>query len=134
MQDTHKITIGIDLGTTNTCAAIVKDGVVTFLELEPGSQTMPSAVRFVDRKEEEVVIGRLAKRFAISKPKEVFVSFKSLMQNEDWKNDPKTVEHYKIGDKQLTPTDIAAKILKHIYDVAQTSHFAQEGIIDNIEK
>lgn len=133
MQDTHKITIGIDLGTTNTCAAIVKDGVVTFLELEPGSQTMPSAVRFVDRKEEEVVIGRLAKRFAISKPKEVFVSFKSLMQNEDWKNDPKTVEHYKIGDKQLTPTDIAAKILKHIYDVAQTSHFAQEGIIDNIK-
>lgn len=125
--------IGVDLGTTNTCAAIVKDNVVTFLELEPGSQSMPSAIRFVDRKTDEVILGRLAKRFAISKPKEVFVSFKSLMQNEDWLNDPKMVEHYKIGDQQFTPTDMATKILEHVFEVAQNSSFASEGIIDNIK-
>lgn len=32
-----KITVGVDLGTTNTCAAIVKDGIAKFLELEPNS-------------------------------------------------------------------------------------------------
>lgn len=128
-----KITIGVDLGTTNTCAAIVKDRIATFLELEPGSQTMPSAIRFVDRKADEILVGRLAKRFAISKPKEVFVSFKSLMQNEEWLNDPKLVEHYKIDGKQYTPTDMAAKLLTHIYDVAQKSPLASENVINNIK-
>lgn len=133
MLERNKITIGVDLGTTNTSAAIFKDGVVTFLDLEPGSHIMPSAVRFVDRKEEEIVVGRLAKRFAISKPKEVFVSFKSHMQNEDWKNNPEIVEHYKIGNNQLTPTDIATIILKHIYEVAQNTPFAQDGTIDSVK-
>ena len=128
-----KITIGVDLGTTNTCAAIVKDNIATFLELEPGSQTMPSAIRFVDGKTDEIIVGRLAKRFAISKPKEVFVSFKSLMQNEEWLNDPKLVEHYKIDGKQYTPTDMAAKLLTHIYEVAQKSPFANENVINNIK-
>lgn len=124
--------IGVDLGTTNTCAAIVKDNIATFLELEPNSQTMPSAVRFVDGKTDNVVMGRLAKRFAITKPKEVFVSFKTLMQNEDWLKDPKLVEHYKIGEQQFTPTDMAVRILSHIYHIAQTTSFAMDGIIDNI--
>lgn len=128
-----KITIGIDLGTTNTCAAIVKDGIAKFLELEPNSLTMPSAVRFVDGKTDNVVIGRLAKRFAIVKPKEVFVSFKTLMQNEEWLNDPKIVESYKIDGKQFTPTDMAAKLLAHIYEVAQSSEFATDGTINNVK-
>ena len=128
-----KITIGVDLGTTNTCAAIVKDGIAKFLELEPNSLTMPSAVRFVDGKTDNVVIGRLAKRFAIVKPKEVFVSFKTLMQNEEWLNDPKIVDSYKIDGKQYTPTDMAAKLLTHIYEVAQSSEFAAEGTINNVK-
>ena len=128
-----KITVGVDLGTTNTCAAIVKDGIAKFLELEPNSLTMPSAVRFVDGKTDNVVIGRLAKRFAIVKPKEVFVSFKTLMQNEEWLNDPKIVDSYKIDGKQYTPTDMAAKLLTHIYEVAQSSEFAAEGTINNVK-
>lgn len=130
----RKICIGVDLGTTNTCAAIVKNNVVMFLNLEPNSQTMPSAIRFVDGDPNNVVIGRLAKRFAITKPKEVYVSFKTLMQNEDWLNDPKIVEHYKIGNQQFTPTDMAAKILAYIYKVAQETSFAsEEGVINNIK-
>lgn len=129
----ENITIGVDLGTTNTCAAIVKDGNVKFLELEPNSLTMPSAVRFVDGKADNVVIGRLAKRFAIVKPKEVFVSFKTLMQDEEWLNDPKIVERYKIDGKQFTPTDMTAKLLTHIFDVAQSSEFATEGTVNNIK-
>lgn len=133
MKNTKKkVIIGVDLGTTNTCAAIVKDNIATFLELEPNSQTMPSAVRFVDGKIDNVVIGRLAKRFAITKPKEVFVSFKTLMQNEDWLKDPKLVEHYKVGEQQFTPTDMATKILAHIYEVAQKTSFAIGEIINNI--
>lgn len=128
-----KITVGVDLGTTNTCAAIVKDGIAKFLELEPNSLTMPSAVRFVDGKTDNVVIGRLAKRFAIVKPKEVFVSFKTLMQNEEWLNDPKIVDRYKIDGEQYTPTDMAAKLLTHIYEVAQSSEFATEGTINNVK-
>lgn len=130
----RKSCIGVDLGTTNTCAAIVKDNIVTFLNLEPNSQAMPSAIRFVDGNPDNVVIGRLAKRFAIAKPKEVYVSFKTLMQNEDWLNDPKIVEHYKIGDRQFTPTDMAAKILAYIYKIAQETSFAnEEGGINNIK-
>lgn len=128
-----KITVGVDLGTTNTCAAIVKDGIAKFLELEPNSLTMPSAVRFVDGKTDNVVIGRLAKRFAIVKPKEVFVSFKTLMQNEEWLNDPKIVDCYKIDGEQYTPTDMAAKLLTHIYEVAQSSEFATEGTVNNVK-
>lgn len=128
-----KITVGVDLGTTNTCAAIVKDGIAKFLELEPNSLTMPSAVRFVDGKTDNVVIGRLAKRFAIVKPKEVFVSFKTLMQNEEWLNDPKIVDRYKIDGEQYTPTDMAAKLLTHIYEVAQSSEFATEGTVNNVK-
>lgn len=129
----RKICIGVDLGTTNTCAAIVKDNIVIFLDLEPNSQTMPSAIRFVDGDPNNVVIGRLAKRFAITKPKEVYVSFKTLMQNEDWLNNPKVVEHYKVGEQLFTPTDMAAKILGHIYQVAQSTSFAEEGEINNIK-
>ena len=128
-----KITVGVDLGTTNTCASIVKDGIAKFLELEPNSLTMPSAVRSVDGKTDNVVIGRLAKRFAIVKPKEVFVSFKTLMQNEEWLNDPKIVDRYKIDGEQYTPTDMAAKLLTHIYEVAQSSEFATEGTINNVK-
>jgi molecular chaperone DnaK len=128
-----KITIGVDLGTTNTCAAIVKDGIAKFLELEPNSLTMPSAVRFVDGKADNVVVGRLAKKLAIIKPKEVFVSFKTLMQNDEWLNDPQIVESYKIDGKQFTPTDMAAKLLMHIFEVAQSSEFAAEGTINNIK-
>lgn len=127
-----KFCIGVDLGTTNTCAAIVKDHIATFLDLEPDSQTMPSAIRFVDCDPNNVVIGRLAKRFAITKPKEVYVSFKTLMQDEEWMNDPKIVEHYKVGEKQFTPTDMAALVLEHIYKVAQESSVAEE-VINNVK-
>lgn len=132
IEKLKKVTIGVDLGTTNTCAAIAMGSTVTYLDLEANSQSMPSAVRFLDSDINKMVIGRMAKRMAIIKPKEVFTSFKTLMQNEEWLNDPTIVERYKVGGVQLTPTDMAAKILTHIYEIAQKTSFAETEPITNI--
>ena len=134
MEERKKYTIGVDLGTTNTCAAVfdIETKAITYLDLEPSCKTMPSAVRFVDGNPEEVVVGKLAKRFAIVKYKEVFTSFKTLMQDENWMNDPVVYERFKIGDRQLTPTDIAEKLLSHVYKVAQQTEFATIEPLDNI--
>lgn len=136
MEEKKKITIGVDFGTTNTCAAIVNriDDIIDvfYLGLEANSQTMPTAVRFVGGNPEDVEVGRRAKRYSIIKSKEVFTSFKRLMQDESWKADPYIMNAYKLGDTQFTPTDMAAKILTHVYRVAQDTPFAATEPVDNI--
>lgn len=121
--------VGIDLGTTNTCAAVVTSQGLEFLDLEPSSLTIPSAVRFIDGKLDNVAIGKIAKRYSILKPNEVFTSFKTLMQGEEWKSDPEIVEKFKIEGSNITPTHLASLILKHVHDKA-----LEKGIYDPDEK
>lgn len=132
IDDNKKIIIGVDFGTTNTSAAIARGSCVKFLDLDPNSLTMSTAVRFKDGKEDDIIIGNMAKRFAIVKHDEVFTSFKTLMQNENWRNDSKTVKKYTLNGKTYTPTDMATKIFSRIYEVAQKSDFAKSGTIDNL--
>lgn len=77
--------LGVDLGTTNSCVSICVNGAIKVLDVEGiDKKTIPSVVRFPDRKLDAAVVGSAAKRYIIIKPNEVFSSIKSLMQSDGW--------------------------------------------------
>ncbi|MDC8003100.1 Hsp70 family protein [Aureisphaera galaxeae] len=113
--------LGIDLGTTNSSAAIYSKGESQSLKLdEIGRFTIPSCVWFPDKKTTDTKVGLEAKQKILINPDEVFSSFKPLMKNNEWKKE----EAYKnlaekfeqIEGVDLTPTDIAVQVLKAIKD------------------
>lgn len=106
--------LGIDLGTTNSCVSIYEGNKMRVLHLEANKDTLPSVVRFVDCKRDNVVVGTPAKRMMIIKPNEVFASVKSLMRDDKWKEDKTLVDKFTVDGKELTPTDIASIILKEL--------------------
>ena len=70
--------IGIDLGTTNSCVAILESGgSVKVIENSEGHRTTPSIVAFT--KDEEVIVGEPAKRQAVTNPKNTFFAIKRLI-------------------------------------------------------
>ena len=116
--------LGIDLGTTNSSVSIYEKGSLPVIPIDgAGNLSMPSVVRFVGRKLDEVKVGSIAKRHIILKPNEVFSSTKSLMKSEDWKDDPFMRDKFNIETEQLSPVDIAAKILEELRDKAHNSSY-----------
>lgn len=111
-------TLGIDLGTTNTCVSVYYGGQMKVIPLM-GKQTMPSVVRFADRQTDSAQVGDTARKYLIIKPNEVFSSVKSLMRNDDWKDDPQLKEKFTFNGELITPTEIAAKILSEARNEAQ---------------
>lgn len=120
--------LGIDLGTTNSSAAIFAAGKTHDIKFD-GKDSMPSAVWFKKDKnneEYEIVVGRSAKNRALAYPDQVFLSTKTLMKDDDWKKDKSISEKYNgIAIKnekgeaiELTPTLVAAEILKKIMNEA----------------
>jgi molecular chaperone DnaK len=92
--------IGIDLGTTNSVAAVYEGGEPTIITNAEGNRTTPSVVAF--SKAGEVLVGEVAKRQAITNPGRTVRSVKRHM-GTDW-----SVE---IDDKKYTPQEISARIL-----------------------
>ena len=92
--------IGIDLGTTNSCVAVLEGGDPTVITNAEGNRTTPSVVGFA--KSGERLIGETAKRQAVTNPERTITSIKRHM-GEDY-----TVE---IDGKKYTPQDISAMIL-----------------------
>ena len=98
--------IGIDLGTTNSCVAIMEGGNVTIIPNSEGARTTPSVVNIKDNG--EVVVGEIAKRQAVTNPTSTVSSIKTHM-GSDYK--------VEIFGKKYTPQEISAKILqKHKKD------------------
>ena len=95
--------IGIDLGTTNSCVAVMEGGEPTVITNQEGARTTPSVVGFA--KNGERLVGQLAKRQAVSNPENTIISIKRHM-GTDYKV---TVE-----DKSYTPQEISAMILQKI--------------------
>lgn len=115
--------LGIDLGTTNSSAAIYGKGEAISLKLDDhGRLGIPSCVWFPDKKNTDTKVGVEAKQKILINPEEVFSSFKPLMKNDEWKKDEEHTELVKrfesIEGIELTPTDIAAQVLNAIIDAA----------------
>ena len=123
--------IGIDLGTTNSVVAVMEGGeakVITNLE---GSRITPSVVAFTEKG--EVLVGEPAKRQAVTNPHNTIYSIKRFMgrRHSEVASEEKIVpyqitggaEDYvkvKVGDKELTPPEISAKILQKLKEAAES--------------
>ena len=94
--------IGIDLGTTNSCVAVIEGGNPTVIANSEGSRTTPSVVGFKDG---ERLVGQVAKRQAVANPDRTVISIKREM-GTDYK--------VNIDDKQYSPQEISAMILSKL--------------------
>ena len=106
MAKTNKI-IGIDLGTTNSCVSVMEGGEAKVIANAEGGRTTPSVVAF---KGEDVSVGEVAKRQAITNPNTV-ISIKRHMGEGDYR--------VNINDKKYTPQEISAMILKNLKKTAE---------------
>ena len=94
--------IGIDLGTTNSCVAVMEGGEAVVIPNSEGARTTPSVVAFKDN---ERLVGQVAKRQAITNPEKTISSIKRHM-GTDYK--------VNIDGKQYTPQEISAMILQKL--------------------
>ncbi len=124
--------IGIDLGTTNSCVAVMEGDKARVIENSEGDRTTPSAVAFTNEK--EVLVGQAAKRQAITNPQNTLFAIKRLVGR---KFDDKVVQRdikmvpYKIvraqnGDawveargKQMAAPEISARVLQKMKKTAE---------------
>ena len=100
--------IGIDLGTTNSCVAVMEGSETVVIPNPEGNRTTPSVVGFT--KTGERLIGQVAKRQAVTNPDRTIQSIKREM-GSDYK--------VSIDDKQYTPQEISAMILSKLKSDAE---------------
>ncbi|MBQ2938796.1 MAG: Hsp70 family protein, partial [Clostridia bacterium] len=100
--------IGIDLGTTNSCVAVIEGGEAVVIPNAEGGRTTPSAVAF--KADGERIVGRAAKQQAISKPERTVLSIKRHM-GTNYKVD--------VDGKSYTPQEISAIILRKLKQDAE---------------
>jgi molecular chaperone DnaK len=125
-------TIGIDLGTTNSCVAIMDGKNPKVIENAEGMRTTPSIVAFTEKGEK--LVGQPAKRQAVTNPKNTVSAVKRLIGRPF--SDPKTKElakkvsysiinaknkdaWVKIGDKDYAPSQVSAMILEKMKETAE---------------
>jgi molecular chaperone DnaK len=124
--------IGIDLGTTNSCVAIMEGGKTRVIENAEGDRTTPSVVAFT--KDDEVLVGQPAKRQAVTNPDRTLYAVKRLIGRKfsekvvqkDKKLVPfKIVEAdngdawVQVGDKKMAPPEISARVLMKMKKTAE---------------
>lgn len=134
-------TIGIDLGTTNSCIAFVDNGNPTVIQTKAGARVMASVVAFTAKGER--LVGLVAKRQAITNPKNTVSSIKRLMGRKFSEvadlvgRSSYTIEEnsngdaaVRIMDRLYTPPEISAIILQRLRQTAE--EFLGEEIIDAV--
>jgi molecular chaperone DnaK len=122
--------IGIDLGTTNSCVAVMEGGEPKVLTNAEGSRTTPSVVAFTDK--EERLVGAVAKRQAITNPENTVFSIKRFMGRkfDEVPGEIKKVPYkvirngdgeavVQVRDKEFTPPEISARILQKMRQTAE---------------
>ena len=115
-------TIGIDLGTTNSCMAVLEGGEPTVIENAEGGRTTPSVVAFAPSGER--LVGTVAKRQAVTNPQNTVFSIKRFMGRKEAEvREEESIVPYKVvsgpngdarveaGGKQYSPPEISAMIL-----------------------
>ena len=122
--------IGIDLGTTNSCVAVMEGSEPVVIANSEGARTTPSIVAFLENGEKKV--GAPAKRQAITNPKNTIASVKRFMGRKysEVSSELKTIAYdiekgnndtprVRIGDRQYTPQEISAFILQKMKQTAE---------------
>jgi len=122
--------IGIDLGTTNSCVAVMEGGAPTVIPNAEGGRTTPSVVAFA--KSGERLVGQVAKRQAITNPQNTIFSIKRFMgrKYDEVAQEKKEVPfevvkgpngdvRVKTGDKEYSPPEISAMVLQKMRQTAE---------------
>lgn len=123
--------IGIDLGTTNSCVAVVENGITRVLENAEGARTTPSIVAY---KDEEILVGAPAKRQAVTNPKNTIYAAKRLIgrrfEEEAVQKDidlmPYSIVKADNGDawieangERMAPPQVSAEVLRKMKKTAE---------------
>mgnify|MGYP005841608189 CR=1 FL=1 len=124
--------IGIDLGTTNSCVAVMEGGKTRVIENAEGDRTTPSIVAFT--KDDEVLVGQPAKRQAVTNSDRTLYAVKRLIGR---KHSEKVVQKdkdlvgfkiieadngdawVKVGDKKMAPPEVSARVLQKMKKTAE---------------
>jgi molecular chaperone DnaK len=124
--------IGIDLGTTNSCVAIIEAGDPVVIANAEGSRTTPSVVAFTDKGER--LVGQIARRQAITNPENTIYAIKRLIGRKftdpEVKKDIEIVSYkiveakngdawVKVRDKDYSPAEISAMVLQKMKQTAE---------------
>ena len=122
--------IGIDLGTTNSCVAVLESGEPKVLENAEGNRTTPSVVAFTQ--DDERIVGQVAKRQAVTNPQNTVSSVKRFMGrrynevSEEMQRVPYTViegsgneARIKIDDREHAPPEISGLVLRKMKETAE---------------
>ena len=124
--------IGIDLGTTNSCVAVLDGGDARVIENSEGDRTTPSIIAYVDGG--EILVGQNAKRQAVTNPKNTVFAVKRLIgrkfKDDVVQKDIKMVPYaiaaagngdawIEVNDEQLAPPQISAEVLKKMRKTAE---------------
>ncbi len=134
--------IGIDLGTTNSCVAIMEGGKPKVIENKEGRRTTPSVVSY----DNEIKVGEVAKRQSVTKPKDTLYTVKRLIgrrfKDEAVQKDIKMVPYkiieaengdawLEVGGKKLSPQQVSAQILMKLKNDAEAylGHEVKEAVI-----
>lgn len=116
--------IGIDLGTTNSCMAVIEGGEPTVITNSEGNRTTPSVVAF---KDDEVLVGVTAKRQAVTNPKNTVFSAKRFIghRHDEVKDEAKQMPFevksgkekravIEVNGKEMMPQEVSAKVLQKL--------------------
>ena len=124
--------IGIDLGTTNSCVAIMEDGSQKVIENSEGDRTTPSVVAFTE--DDEILVGQSAKRQAVTNPTNTLFAIKRLIgrkfKDDVVQKDISMVPYgivgadngdawVDVGGKKMAPPEVSARILMKMKKTAE---------------
>jgi len=125
--------VGIDLGTTNSCVAVMEGGKPTVIANAEGLRTTPSVVAYAKKDNGEQLVGQIAKRQAVMNPENTFYSVKRFIGRkfDEVTNESKEVSYKVVRDgsgnvkldcparnKQFAPEEIAAQVLRKLVEDA----------------
>ena len=134
--------IGIDLGTTNSVVAVMEGKEPKVIANKEGNRLTPSVVAFNDKG--ETLVGDIARRQAVTNPKRTIYSIKRFMgrRHNEVAGEEKMVPYevvggpqdyvkVKAGDKEFTPPEISAKVLRSLKDSAESylGHKVNKAVI-----
>ena len=123
--------IGIDLGTTNSCVAILENGVAKVIENSEGTRTTPSIVAYTDS---EILVGSSAKRQAVTNPKNTVYAAKRLIgrkfKDKEVQKDIKIIPYsiikadngdawVEVNGEKMAPPQISAEVLRKMKSTAE---------------